>query len=222
MESGKKHGFLSEMFIPIQVLEIPKIDLNKYVQLKRSRLSIISQNGWGGLVYHYLGLQFTSPFINMSVLESDMLKLMGNFKLYMEYDVRYKTESFNDILGRYYPIGTIGDVELNFIHYKDFDDAVNTWEKRKKRLNYDNLFFMSYTEDRKYADKFIEYDGLNKICFAPFRHESNEIYYLESIEKGKPYWEMVTSSANGKYYCYDIKSLLLGNIGNPGLRNNIG
>ncbi|WP_051688611.1 DUF1919 domain-containing protein [Butyrivibrio sp. AE2032] len=210
VENGKKLGISDELFIPVQVLEIPKIDLNKYLRLKRSRLSIISQNCWGGLAYHYLGLQFTSPFINMSVSEDDMLKLMTNLKQYMDYDVRYKTKIYNETLGRYYPVGTIGDVKLNFIHYTDFDEAVNIWEKRKNRINYDNLLFMAYTEDVKFADRFARVGNCKKICFVPFEHQSDCICYLPHREKEKPFWKMVTTSAIGKNYCYDIVDLLLG------------
>ena len=210
VETGRKLGLSSEMFISVQILEIPKIDLNKYLQLKKSGLTIISQNCWGGLVYHYLGLRFTSPFINMSVSEDDMLKLMGNLKQYMEHDVQYKAQIYNEVLGRYYPVGTIGDVELRFIHYADFDEPVNAWEKRKIRINYNNLLFMAYTEDVKFADKFAGADNCKKICFAPFKHSSECIYYLPHNENGKPFWEMVTTSAIGKNYCYDIVDLLLG------------
>ncbi len=214
VESGKKLGLSDELFIPVQVLEIPKIDLNKYLRLKRNGLSIISQNCWGGLVYHYLGLQFTSPFINMAVSEDDMLKLMGDLKKYMDYEVQYKTKRFNDTLGRYYPVGIIGDVELKFIHYIDFDEAVNKWEKRKSRINYDKLLFMAYTEDVKFADRFVKVENCKKICFAPFEHQSGCIWYLPHKEKEKPFWEIVTASAIGKYYYYDIVDLLGDEKGN--------
>lgn len=33
----------------------------------------------------------------------------------------------------------VGDIELNFMHYESFEEARQCWEKRKARINYDNL-----------------------------------------------------------------------------------
>lgn len=38
------------------------------------------------------------------------------------------------------PIGLIDDVEVVFLHYKTFDEAVEKWNRRKSRINWDNLY----------------------------------------------------------------------------------
>ena len=54
---GETHYY--EVFI--RELGIEVVDLN----LRKNPPSIFSKNCWGGLTYHSLDLEFTSPFINM-------------------------------------------------------------------------------------------------------------------------------------------------------------
>ena len=43
---------------------------------------------------------------------------------------------------RPYPVGTLGDITIYFMHYKSFEEAKAKWEERTTRINFDNLFFI--------------------------------------------------------------------------------
>ena len=211
VSEGIKIGIPEYKLIPIRLLEIPKIDLKEYMKLKKSDISIVAQNCWGGLTYNYLGLKFSSPFINLSVSEGDMLKLMGNFRHYIESEIQYSSMKYNKHSGSYYPTATLDDVEIKFIHYADFEDAKLKWDRRKKRINYDNLFFMAFSDNLKYAKRFAEDGTQNKVCFVPFETKTNSLFTLKTNGK-KAFFETVNSYACGKYYSYDIIKLLTRNM----------
>ena len=67
------------------------------------------------------------------------------------------------------PIGLIDDVEVVFLHYKTFEEAVEKWNRRKSRINWDNLYIkMSFQNECK--DEYVyEFDRLpyrNKLFFV--------------------------------------------------------
>lgn len=87
----------------------------------------------GGVIYHDLGLQFLSPTINLFFSPNDFCKFCLNLKYYISLQIKEKESP------KPYPVGMVGDIELNFMHYESFEEARQCWEKRKARINYDNL-----------------------------------------------------------------------------------
>ena len=105
-------------------------------------MSIISNNCIAGVIYHDLGLQFKSPTINLFFPDAkDFLKYVNNLKYYNSHDLIEVIDNYS------YPVGKIEDIEIHFLHYKTFLDAKNNWEKRKKRINYDNLMVIMTDQD---------------------------------------------------------------------------
>ena len=47
-----------------QVFKIPLFDFGLYAELIENPVTILTDDCWGGFVYHYLGLIFSSPLIN--------------------------------------------------------------------------------------------------------------------------------------------------------------
>ena len=103
-------------------------------KLKNKGISIISCNCIGGVMYHDLGLPFLSPTINLYFDPKDFLRYVKNLRYYNSLELENVT-LMND-----YPQGRLDDVLIHFLHYKTFDEAKICWEKRKKRICYDNIF----------------------------------------------------------------------------------
>lgn len=108
-------------------------DLVNRNRLNVQGFTIISQNCTGGVIYHDLGLQFLSPTINLFFSPNDFCKFCLNLKYYISLQIKEKESP------KPYPVGMVGDIELNFMHYESFEEARQCWEKRKARINYDNL-----------------------------------------------------------------------------------
>lgn len=131
--------------------------------LHNKDVSIISQNCVGGVFYHDMGLQFLSPTVNLYLTSNEFLKYVINIKKY------------NDIVPvvtmddeKKYPVGKLGDLTLNFMHYHTCDEALQKWEDRKKRINYDNLFVMVIDDKYFTEDSYKEFEKISydKILFT--------------------------------------------------------
>ena len=56
-----------------------------------------------------------------------------------------------------FPIGQLGDIAILFQHETDFQEAKRKWDRRKERINYDNLayiFCLDYPRYQKEAQEF--------------------------------------------------------------------
>lgn len=178
-------GIPIEKIIPARVLGIPYFDFNKYINLKKSNLSIICSNCWAGVVYHYLGLEFMSPTINMFFRVEQFNKFAGDLNYYLRQPVRYKCMRFNQELHINYPVGLIDDIELHFNHTTDFELAVKLWNRRKQRVNYDNLLIVSYSEfDEEVVKEFEQLDFKSKIIFTALQTKIPSAVRLNANDNG--------------------------------------
>ena len=202
--------------INYQIFNRYGFDLNKYLEVKKHTPSIFSPNCWGGITYNYLKLQFTSPLINMFESRSDFLKLMCNLKHYMNCELSLKSMVYDKNLKHDFPVIGCDDITLYCNHYKTFEEASSSWERRKSRINYDNIFVMFFCETQNEVDDFLKIPYDNKICFINFKSSSirsnhNVIYinYKDSSKlKDLYFWQVIINMSKGVYICYDIFSLL--------------
>lgn len=205
-------GIDEEKIISHKVFMLPNFDLKKYIEIKKNIPTIFANNCWGGLTYNKLGLEFTSPLINMFETDEDYLKLLRNPKKYMNSRLELKEERFEPVLRKYYPVCSCNDILLYFNHYDSFEEANACWEKRKKRINWDNLFVMMITESRDVAIQFSELDYKKKICFIPFKEDSQSLIYVDFYNNSEmskhSFSEIVNGMASGAYSYYDIVELL--------------
>ena len=112
------YGIDAYKLIPIRILSIPYISFEKYVLLKQSNLSILASNCWAGICYHYLGLKFLSPTINMFFGRKDFNKFLTNLEYYLSLSIESAGNRYEEDIQRYYPVGKLGDLSLYFNHYE--------------------------------------------------------------------------------------------------------
>lgn len=138
--------------------------------------SIISNNCWGGHVYRYFGLNYSSPTVGMYFFADDYIRFLKDLKRYLCLQltiIPLKDSKYKDILIRKgqtsVPIGKLGDVEIVFLHYKTPEEALSKWERRAKRVNYNNLV-IKFSEMNLCNDEHLrEFDALpykKKIVFV--------------------------------------------------------
>ena len=149
-------------------------------RLKNKDFSIISSNCNGGVILHDLGLKFDTPTIDLFFKPSDYLKLVQNLKKYLTAEL---TE-FN--IESPYPVGSILDIKVYFLHYKSFSVAKEKWDERCKRVHYDNLYFMMTDRDGCTYEQIEEYDKLqvkHKVIFTHVPYKFKSSYYIKGFEK---------------------------------------
>lgn len=189
---------------------IPGFTLEKYRRLQSSRLSIFSVNCFGGFISHALGLQFQSPFINMFLNAQDYLRFLHNPQAYLGKNLVLKEMKWNAPLKFDYPVVKLGDIELHMNHYRDFDEANKIWERRKARINWDNLLVTMHTEDEKSLQEFDALPYGKKICFVPFKSDLNSAWYINpELRKDLSFWAIITRFAQGSPFYYEPFDMLL-------------
>lgn len=99
-------------------------------------ISIISQNCIGGVLSHDLGMQFRSPTVNLFIREPDFVKFALNLEHYLGCSLRVHW-------GGTYPIGTLDDITIYFMHYDSCEEAKLAWERRTKRVDIDRVLVLS-------------------------------------------------------------------------------
>lgn len=199
--------------IPCTVIGKIGFDFDKYRQIKKNPPTIFAPNCWGGITYHQLGLRFDSPFINMYESHDDYLKILADPKHYLACELQFKEMNYDPNLKIDFPVTACDDVLLYFNHYKSFDEANYYWNKRKQRINWDNIFAMYYDEDPARIKKFCDLPYERKICFVPFASELDHVLPVkyrvnEDMEK-IPFWKVIIGIANGRYPIYNVLDLLL-------------
>lgn len=140
--------------------------------VKNKDVTILSPTCIAGLIYHYLGLEFESPTINLFMTEDDFFNFVTDLKWYVGHEVVFFKE--DELEG--FPIGLIygreqsKNIYINFNHHKDFMAAKCDWDRRKARINYDNIFIIASTrncnETRECVMRWNQIDCKGIICFT--------------------------------------------------------
>lgn len=116
-------------------------------RIKSRDFTIISNNCWAGKLYQYLDMPYLSPTVGLYFFADDYIKFLKNLKYYMSLDLKfisYRDSKYCETLAEHNqtekPIGILDDVEIVFLHYKTEEEAYEKWNRRKARINWDNLY----------------------------------------------------------------------------------
>lgn len=163
--------------------------INKANQLRlvNKNMTIISSNCAGGFLYHWLGLEFKSPFINLFLSNEDFLEALENFDSFLDAIIVEDIQSEKPYL-----VGIVNSkIRINFMHYKTFDDAIHKWEQRKSRISRENLCIMltNWRGDEQILERFERLPFQNKVVFVnkPFPEYSSAFFVknYEDVKNGK-------------------------------------
>lgn len=192
MKELLSEGFERDKIIAGKALESPFFDFEKWEKVHQCDISIISQHCWGGVTYSDLQLPFKSPTINLFFAMDDFFKFVDNLEEYLVMPLEYK-EMHKDLN---YPIAKLGDIILYFNHHRgrSFEDARNEWDKRRKRVNLDNILVQAPLYNDEQVEKFkkITY---RKIGFYMKETNCKDIITLD--EFNDPY---VNELYRGRFY----------------------
>ena len=161
-------GVAEERIIPSHVFCLPGFKFDKYLELKESNISILSNYCLGGLVYKQLGLRALSPTINMFCAGKDYLEFLENYEYYLDCEMEeYINWNYVDgTIGRerFMEKGILGNrVVWNFNHYIDAKIAIDKWNQRKVRFNKNNVAAIMIIQCDEDAYRFSELNIEKKI-----------------------------------------------------------
>lgn len=160
-----------------------KLAVEMKAKLHARDFTVLSQNCIGGVFYHDMGLQFTSPMINLYMSGNDFVEFVLNLDYYLSLKLRMTW-------GEEYPIGYLDDVAIYFMHYHTCQEAEAEWEKRKTRIIRDNIIVLctdmvDFTNEVFEKWRQIPY---HKVLFTAKREYANEpdtVYFPEYESNGK-------------------------------------
>lgn len=144
--------------------------------IKSRDFTIISNNCWAGRVYQYLDMPYLSPTAGLYFFAPDYIKFVSDLKRYLDTPLRFikpeESKYFEELKTRKQfdkPIGILDDVEIVFLHYKSQEEALEKWNRRKARVNFDNIFlkfsWMNLCTD-EHLEKFDSLPFKNKIVIV--------------------------------------------------------
>lgn len=133
-------------------------------KLSNTDFTIVASNCVGGTIYKDLGLEYKTPFIGLFIDADQFVSMCEDFHKFMMLELE---EVIDPQIS--YPLGKIGSVVIHFMHYATFEDSKNSWNKRKKRMNYANMYFVLSERDNCTIRDLIRFDQLdfsNKIALT--------------------------------------------------------
>ena len=103
----------------VKVILQERINRKNRSKLTNLSPSLVCSNCTGGFLYHWLGLRFYSPFINLYMTNEDFLTALENWDLFIHSEIKEVKNSGFD-----YPVGEgLLGVKIHFVHYKAFADS---------------------------------------------------------------------------------------------------
>lgn len=160
-----------------------------------SDVTLLSQNCVGGVIYHDVNQRFLSPTVNLYILPKDFIKFVNNLDYYLSLTPKVE-------MGKDYPIGTLGDIKINFMHYSSPQEALEKWEERKQRINFDKIFVIMVERDG-FDDE--DFNNFLKIKYPKILFTRNEKYisdnsvYLKKFKNEKELPDIIPGRYIYKY-----------------------
>jgi uncharacterized protein (DUF1919 family) len=133
-------------------------------RLNNTDFSLICSNCIAGVFYNFYHLKFLSPTINTDFNGLGFLKFANNIQSFLAYDlVEKKTSKLS------YPVGYLNGLgPIIFPHCDSFEEAKKEWDRRKIRINYDNIIII-WNAYRIVSEEQIRlFDSLpyKKVCYT--------------------------------------------------------
>lgn len=174
-------------------------------RLKNRQFSLLTGNCIGGYLYHQLGLPFTSPSINMMILNQHFKKLILNQDYYFGVTpTPYEDNDYPNV-----PAGLLDDIILHFTHYSTCEEGIAAWEKRKGRIDFDNLYIIISDIDLKEEDiRELANARCKKIVVLTSRKfEYSHCLYIPEFNGREHVGELLGKTISGKWrfeYYFDF------------------
>jgi uncharacterized protein (DUF1919 family) len=163
-------------------------------KFKYTDFTIISNNCFGGIIYRNNNIPFQSPTCGLFIMPDDYIKFIYKMKSYLEKDmteISINESKYKDYLNKINYSGTIGkvdDIEIMFLHYKDFNEAKEKWYRRAKRINYDKIIYKFSDQNNCTYQNLLDFQNFkakNKICFTARKYDDvDSIIFSEFTKDG--------------------------------------
>lgn len=159
------------------------------VRIRERDFTIISQNCIGGVIYSELNMPFLSPTINLYIEGENFIKLVENLEYYMSIEATPLTDNYTDPIDHsiHYPKIKIDDIEVCCLHYHNCREAIEAWERRKKRINYNKIYVIGNSWNLHENSELVQRLSRNKYKTVIFTYNN---YNLPNAIQMKGEWNL--------------------------------
>ena len=171
-------------------------DMKRSLAIRNKNVTIISNNCWGGFMYQSCKLRYSSPFIGLYMYAPEYIALLRNLRYNLVqplHFIKHEQSKYKDVVPPQYIIGVLGntDIEIVFMHYHLEEEALEKWNRRLKRIHWDDMIVKFSDTDFGCTDELIEeFDKMSfehKVCFTAKEHPNcSSVIYMPEY-KDKPY-----------------------------------
>lgn len=143
---------------------------------KNIDFTIISNNCWGGGIYEDLNIEYKSPTVGLFFYAPCFMEFLESLDKFLSLDLKFISESKYSISNTYryshnnfYPIGILDNVEIHFLHYNSEAEAKEKWDRRKMRINKENMYVKFCDRDlctTELIERFEKLNFKNKVFFS--------------------------------------------------------
>lgn len=180
--------------------------------------SIISSDCTAGCVCKDLKEQMRSPTRNFYFNADGYIKFCSNLEYYLNLSLTEDTEPVETE----YLTAMCGDIRLFLVHYDSIHQAQEEWERRKGRVNFENIFFLMNDRNFCTEEYIAAFDALpypNKVCFTHIKYPQYKSTYYISGSEDNEYLKSVMNYVHWwwikRYYDqFDFVNWLNSGIGN--------
>ena len=142
-------------------------------------------------------MPYLSPTAGLYFFAPDYIKFVSDLRKYLNTPLRFinpeESKYFDELKNRNQldkPVGILEDVEIVFLHYKTKEEAEEKWNRRKERVNFDNIIIkfsrMNLCSDKE-IEEFCNLPIKNKFVFNIRKNNLRncEIYWKGEIKDGE-------------------------------------
>ncbi len=135
-------------------------------KIRNRKVSLITQDCIGGVISHDYMLPFRSPTVNLFIEGENFVRLVEDLRHYMSIAAEPYLEEYIDPIDPSvrYPKIRVDDLEICCMHYPDCAEAVQAWERRRKRVDFDNIRVIANSSNLKEDEELIR-----RVCSTAYK-----------------------------------------------------
>lgn len=176
-----------------------KIRVIKFKKYKKNiffdkNVTLISNNCLAGIIYQTFELEFKSPTIGLYFETlKDFYAFVTHLNSYLNNGniIELKKKETNPKFSPDSPIGLLSanncpSIILHFVHYKNFDEALQKWNRRCKRVNANNVYLVIEARKSECSiEDVLKFLKLNKrmIIYTNYKINDPRCIYTKYFDK---------------------------------------
>lgn len=151
-----------------------------HIKLKKE-VTLISCNCIGDVMYSDAKQKFLSPTINLII--TNFLDFCENLEECLKCEPRYAGYNASRKCIRVEIKYSKGIIEIYPIHYKNFNDFIIAWNRRKLRVNFDRIYIVATDEYIRSQNDKKRFESLpyKKICFTSKLVDNSNYIFCEEF-----------------------------------------